>query len=71
MKSIKLAPSLLFIVAILMTSCATVPEETRKVNGITIKPGYPVPNDAATLKPNSWPFWLMTVDNFLQPESEH
>lgn len=30
MKSIKIAPSLLFIVAILMTSCATVPERDTK-----------------------------------------
>ena len=56
MKSIRYAMccfaalSLLPIVAILMTSCATVHEETLKVSGITIKPGYPLPNDAATLK---------------------
>ncbi len=54
MKSIKhiicyTALSLLSIVAILTTSYATAQEETRKVNGITIKPGYPLPNDAATL----------------------
>ena len=41
MKLFKLASSLLLIVAILMTSNATAQEETRKVDGITIKPGYP------------------------------
>ncbi|MBW2557091.1 MAG: DUF1254 domain-containing protein [Deltaproteobacteria bacterium] len=54
MKSIRytLCGCMLLIVAILMTSCATTQEETRKVDGITIKPGYPLPNDAATLKEN-------------------
>ena len=52
MKLFKLASSLLLIVAISMTSYVTAQEETRKVDGITIKPGYPLPDDAATLKEN-------------------
>jgi len=47
MKLFKLASSLLLIVAISMTSYAA---GTR--DDITIKPGYPLPDDAATLKEN-------------------
>lgn len=50
MKVTRIALGLVFAVSVALTASNLCAQETRKVNGITIKPGYPLPNDAATLK---------------------
>ena len=49
MKITGIALGLALAVSVALTASNLCPQETRKVDGITIKPGYPVPNDAATL----------------------
>ncbi len=49
MKVKRIALGLVLAVSVALTASNLCAQETRKVNGITIKPGYPLPNDAVTL----------------------